>query len=111
MNKHTTLQEEYWRLGPALESKVEELHFYGYDTATLEDLWSYLVNKKWKKHEGDIPLYMAVNDILTIKSGDFMNYKTRTEYKASTSNLKLEDQDLQILLHGHSEDSKPGLEE
>ncbi|TDL34436.1 competence protein ComN [Jeotgalibacillus sp. S-D1] len=106
MDKHSSLKEEYWRLGAALESKVEELHFYGYDTATLEGLWSYLVNKKWKKHEGEIPLYMAVNDILTIKSGDFMNYTTRTEYKSSSSNLKMEDQDLQMLLHGHSEEDK-----
>lgn len=102
MNKHTPLQEVRDHLGPALESKKQELHLYGYDTVSIEGLWDYLVNKKWKKTEGEIRLHIVINDILTIKSGDFMNYTTRAEYKSAPLNMDLNEDELQVLLHGQS---------
>jgi len=111
MNKHTSFNEAFEKVGPALKSKAEELHLYGYDTVTIQGLWSYLVEKKWSKIEDEIHLHKVVNDIMTIKSGDFMNYTTRTEYKSSGSGLKLNQEELELLLHGQLSDEKTPLEE
>ena len=100
MNKNTSLQEIIHNLGPALKSKEQELHLYGYDTVTIEGLWDYLVHEKWDNSEEEIRLHVVVNDILSIKPGDFMNYTTRNEYKEAPLNLKLDDEELKLLLHG-----------
>ncbi|KIL46110.1 post-transcriptional regulator [Jeotgalibacillus campisalis] len=100
MNKHASFEEVFNELGPALTSKAEELHLYGYDSVTEQALWHYLVQKKWKNEENDIPLHVVVNDVLTIRSGDYMNWTTRNEYKASSKNVKLNEDELHLLLHG-----------
>ena len=102
MDKHTRFEEVRDQLGPALESKVKEFHLYGYDRVSSEGLWDYLVNKKWEKKEGTIRLHIVISDILRVKSGDFMNYTTRTEYKAASLNVGLNEEELQLLLHGQS---------
>ena len=35
-------------LKPFLRSKTEEFRILGYDDIEIEELWSYLLNKKWK---------------------------------------------------------------
>ncbi|WP_167578584.1 post-transcriptional regulator [Jeotgalibacillus proteolyticus] len=106
MDKSTPLQEVAHLLDPALDSKIQELHLYGYDSVNAESIWNYLVNKKWKEIEGDLPLYLVVNDILTLKSGDFMNFTTRMEYKSAASSRKFNEDELQSLLHGQEGEKK-----
>ena len=36
---------------PAIESKKTEFHLYGYTTVTEEDIWTYCVQKKWRKKD------------------------------------------------------------
>ncbi|MDG5470921.1 post-transcriptional regulator [Jeotgalibacillus sp. ET6] len=108
MYKHTSFEEVVVQLGPALSSKREELHLYGYDSVTEQALWQYLVQKKWKKCNDEIPLYAVVNDILTIKAGDYMNWTTRNEYKASSQSVELNEEELHLLLHGEQEINNNG---
>lgn len=74
---HTTVQ-------PALRSKVEEFGLLGYGTIHEEQLWDFLKSKKWKKVKEDKKLYEIVDDILSLKLGEYMNY-------ASVEALKLSD--------------------
>jgi len=67
---------------PVLKSKIEEFELFGYDTVTEEELWAYLKNKKWKRVGEEMMLYSVVNDILTLKIGDFMNYVTVEAFKS-----------------------------
>ncbi|KIL44527.1 post-transcriptional regulator [Jeotgalibacillus soli] len=106
MNKNMSLNEALREVGPALESKEQELLLLGYDTVTMNELWDYLVSKKWKKRTGDFLLHEMVSDILSIKPGDFMNYTTQKEYKTSSMSLDLNDEELQLLLHGQLNDKK-----
>ncbi|MBB6451890.1 hypothetical protein HNQ94_000311 [Salirhabdus euzebyi] len=65
---------------PALTSKVEELHIFGYDKATIEDVWNCLMKKVWKK-DHEIRLHQVVQDILHLDAGTYMNFLTMEIYR------------------------------
>lgn len=69
---------------PALFSKIEELRLLGYGTIKEGQLWEYLTTKKWKRVKEDMKLYEIVDDILSLKPGEYMNF-------ASVEALKLTD--------------------
>lgn len=69
---------------PALISKIEELKLLGYGTINENQLWDFLVSKKWKRVKEDIKLYEIVDEILSLKPGEYMSY-------ASVEALKLAD--------------------
>ncbi|KKB72608.1 MULTISPECIES: post-transcriptional regulator [Bacillus] len=71
-------------LKPFLLSKLEEFMILGYDDIEIKELWSYLLNKKWKNHK-DVQIHQLADDILSVKIGEFMNYATVESFK--TSNL------------------------
>lgn len=61
---------------PALRSKLEEFALFGYDKITEDDLWTFLISKKWKKDTEAKQLHIIVNDVLAVKVGEYMNYAT-----------------------------------
>ncbi|TKC20057.1 post-transcriptional regulator [Robertmurraya kyonggiensis] len=67
---------------PALKSKVEELSLLGYGTIQEQQLWDFLINKKWKRVKEDIKLFEIVEEVMSVKAGEYMNY-------ASVEALKL----------------------
>lgn len=67
-------------LKPFLRSKTEEFRILGYDDIEIEELWSYLLNKKWKKKK-DVQIHQLAGDILSVKIGEFMNYATVESFK------------------------------
>ncbi|ARD47011.1 hypothetical protein SporoP37_01710 [Sporosarcina sp. P37] len=73
------LKEIYRQLLPALESKKNELTFYGYSEITEEDLLLYLAEKKWRKKDiSAMHPYKMTADILAITAAQFMTH-TQTE--------------------------------
>lgn len=80
--------EEEERLGEeqmtvALEnlciSKAAEIRSLGYDSVTWRDVWACVTDKYKKK--GTPPLHQVVNDIMSLKSTQFMNWMTMRIYK------------------------------
>ncbi|WP_353855091.1 post-transcriptional regulator [Bacillus sp. Bos-x628] len=69
-------------LKPFLVSKLEEFIILGYKDVDLEELWSYLENKKWKKKR-EYSIHELATDILSVKIGEFMNYATVQSFKTS----------------------------
>ena len=59
-----------------LQSKVEEFLFLGYESVSEQDIWAFLTEKKWKKTKENLQLFEIVQSILSLKIGEFMNYKT-----------------------------------
>ncbi|MHC0035789.1 post-transcriptional regulator [Pseudoneobacillus sp. C159] len=72
---------------PALRSKSEELRLLGYGTYQQSQIWEYFVLKKWRKPKTEIHLYEVVDDILTLKPGDFMSFQTIEALKFSQNSL------------------------
>lgn len=90
------------QLKPVLISKVEEFQLLGYEKIDIQDIWTYLVNKKWKKHKEDIRTYELVSDIFSLKIGEFMNYMAIEAIKTSNWLEDLSSDEMQELLEGFS---------
>ncbi|GAE35094.1 post-transcriptional regulator [Halalkalibacter akibai] len=75
-------QFEVWRsdIEPALISKVDELHFLGYDRATVDEVWDCVLYQLRKKKEF-IHMHHFVNVILTLKPQTFMTWLTIHAYQ------------------------------
>ncbi|WP_078545405.1 post-transcriptional regulator [Litchfieldia alkalitelluris] len=67
---------------PALKSKIEEFKLYGYDSVKEDELWNFLCKKKWKRDRDEKRLYQVVEDILSVKVGEYMNYATVEAFKS-----------------------------
>ncbi|WP_043933996.1 post-transcriptional regulator [Bacillus sp. EB01] len=79
---HTYDQYRY-QLFPVLESKLEEFRLLGNESISEQELWGYLIKKKWKKDNGEKLLHELVQDILSVKVSDFISYATQETYKES----------------------------
>lgn len=81
------LSHEYDRfrndMKPALDSKLGEFATLGYDTVSEGELWNYLTKKKWRKTREDVRVYEVVQDILSVKVGEYMNFATVEAFKVA----------------------------
>ncbi|MBR2587799.1 MAG: hypothetical protein IKD77_01160 [Bacilli bacterium] len=69
--------ELYQRLIPALKTKVTDLRRAGYDYLTIEDVWNYLKESKWKESR-NLALHEMVSDILNSENiviDDYFKHK------------------------------------
>nr|WP_274362780.1 MULTISPECIES: post-transcriptional regulator [unclassified Paenibacillus] len=60
-------------------SKAEEFHMLGYDRVSGKDIWD-CVSSKYKETP---PIHKVVNDILSLKPTQFMNWMTLSVWKMS----------------------------
>ncbi len=61
------------------ESKADEFKMIGYDQVTGADVWECVSDKYHKK--GTPAIHEVVNDILSLKVTQFMNYITLNMYR------------------------------
>ena len=84
---------------PAVESKMNEFHFYGYSTVTEQDIWKYCVQKKWRKRTiDDMRTYELINDVMELTPAEYMTYTQIEEQRASDWFSDLNSEELQLLL-------------
>lgn len=62
-------------------SKAEEFHMIGYEHVTPEDIWD-CISDKYRK-SGVPPLHRIVNDILSLRVTNFMNWLTMSAFKGA----------------------------
>jgi hypothetical protein len=73
---------------PALKSKQEEFLLLGYGKVSIDQIWEYLVKKKWRKPKEDAPLHLIVNDILSLNVSEYMHYATIEAFKQSSNSVE-----------------------
>lgn len=74
MEFHFNSQEELFKhVKPALNAKLQELHRLGYSYIAINDIWNYLVEKKWKNGK-DLMLSDIVSDILHVNNKKIDEY-------------------------------------
>lgn len=61
---------------PALRSKLDEFRLLGYDAVAEDELWEFLLKKKWKKVKEEVKLYEIIQDILSVKVSDYLSFRT-----------------------------------
>lgn len=97
-------EQTFTNMLPALESKRNEFHLYGYTTVTNEDIWNFCVHKIWRnKNIDEIAVHKIVNDILKISPAAFMTF-TQIEAQRDTDWFSdLNSDELQLLLGPRNE--------
>ena len=104
-----TLQFEqlFIQVLPAVESKKNEFHLYGYLTVTEEEIWTYCIRKKWRKKDVDsMKLHELVNSILQVTPAEFMTYTQIEEQRGSDWFSDLNSEELRILLSPQKQENK-----
>lgn len=104
-----TLQFEqlFIQVLPAVESKKNEFHLYGYTTVTEEEIWTYCIRKKWRKKDVDsMKLHEIVNSVLQVTPAEFMTYTQIEEQRGSDWFSDLNSEELQILLSPQKQENK-----
>lgn len=80
------------QLKPAILSKLNEFEILGYESVQEDDIWKFLLMKKWRKlKEDDIQLHKLVNDILSVKIQEYMTFITVEAFQAPSSELSSDD--------------------
>ncbi|MDP4083388.1 MAG: post-transcriptional regulator [Bacillota bacterium] len=97
MNESHIYNQFRYQVSPALESKLEEFQMLGYETISVNELWEYLIKKKWKKVKEDIRIYEIIQDILSVKVSDYMSYATIEAFKDTKFSLNKENNWKEIL--------------
>ena len=72
-----SVSELYQRLLLALKTKLVDLKRAGYDYLTVEDVWNYLKESKWKESR-NFALHEMVNDIINSENiviDDYFKHK------------------------------------
>lgn len=82
---------------PALNSKVEEFSLLGYGTIHEQQLWDFLINKKWRKVKEERKLYEIIDDIMSVKAGEYMNYASVEALKHSEFSFDNEEDLMELL--------------
>ncbi|MED4225756.1 post-transcriptional regulator [Neobacillus cucumis] len=82
---------------PVLKSKLEEFRLLGVDSVTEQGLWEYLIKKKWKKVKHEMRLYEMIQEILSVKVSDYLNYVTIESYKTTEFSLDNEEELKELL--------------
>lgn len=79
-------QSLYDKVLIVLDSKIEEFKYYGYKEITKHELWSYCINKKWRKANIEqLRLYEVVETIYHVSASEMMNYLQVTKLKEQQS--------------------------
>ncbi|WP_170007785.1 post-transcriptional regulator [Bacillus fonticola] len=85
-------------LYPALKSKAEEFQLLGIDKVNPEAVWTFCVQKKWRKVDpADVRIYQLAQDILSAKVQDFMSFQTIEAIKSPDLMKGLSEEDFQAL--------------
>lgn len=87
----------YTTVTPVLTSKVEEFALLGYDKVKVNELWEYLKQKKWRKPKEEPNLHEIVENIMSIKVSDYMNYASIEAMKLGDFSLDNEDELRELL--------------
>ena len=63
--KFNSQEELFVRVKPALNAKLQELHRLGFSYITIDDIWNYLKESKWKNGK-DLTLSDIVSNIIHV---------------------------------------------
>ena len=95
-NSHVN-EKNRTQVQPVLKSKLEEFRLLGVDSVTEQGLWEYLIKKKWKKVKQEMRLYEMIQEILSVRVSDYLNYVTIESYKTTEFSLDNEEELKELL--------------
>ena len=89
----------YRKVQIVLQSKLEEFQLYQYDAITIEQLWMYCVEKKWRKQViEELPLHVVISAIFSVTPSELLNYAQVEGLKSMDGIVELSTEELEELL-------------
>ena len=89
----------YRKVQIVLQSKMEEFQLYQYDAITIEQLWMYCIEKKWRKQViEELPLHVVVSAIFSVKPSEILNYAQVKGLQSIDGIVELSMEELEELL-------------
>ncbi len=86
-----------YQVQPAIASKLEEFFLLGYGHVKEQELWDFLTTKKWRKTAQDKRIAEIVDDILSVKVGDYFSFATIEAFKEAQFAFDDEDERRELL--------------
>lgn len=91
---------------PVLTIRKADFKMEGLKHVTEQEIWHYLVSKKWKKiNESDLALHKVIADIFSLTVAQYMTFMQVEELKNANWFASVGENELQVLL-GKQESSK-----
>lgn len=91
---------------PVLTIRKADFKMEGLKHVTEQEIWHYLVSKKWKKiSESDLALHKVIADIFSLTVAQYMTFMQVEELKSANWFASVGENELQVLL-GKQESSK-----
>lgn len=92
-------REQFEHMQPALISKKNEFHLYGYTGITEKELWEYCIHSLWRnKDVTTMRTHQIANDILAILPDSYMTYTHIEEQREVDWFSELNKEELKLLL-------------
>lgn len=85
---------------PVLESKMEEIKIHGYERITIEDIWNYCIQKKWrKKNIDEMQIHEVVETIFSLQASEIVSYFQIQQFQTTNWFSELHQDELKELLN------------
>lgn len=104
-----TIQYEklFQKVLPVLQSKLEEIEYYQYDSITVEDIWNFCIQKKWRKQNiEDIRLHQLVETIFSVTPSEIVSHFQIQQFREENWFGDLSGEGLRNLLNPQKENEK-----
>lgn len=89
----------YNKVDIILQSKLEEFQYYEYDAITMEQLWMYCVEKKWRKKAiEELRLHEIASTIFSITPSELLNYVQVKSLQSNEGLVEINIEELEQLL-------------
>lgn len=89
----------YTTLLPVLDSKISEFRYSGNNIISVDNLWEYLIKKKWKNTQKEnLPLHKMVATIFNITLIEIENYMLTKVSNNLEELVEVTQEELQFLL-------------
>lgn len=84
---------------PVLHSKLDELRLNGYEGISIEDLWNYCLQKKWRKKKvNEIRLHEVVSTIFSVRGSEIVNHLQIQQFQTANWFSEVNQEELNELL-------------
>lgn len=95
----------YQKVQIVIDNKMEEFKYFGYEAITKEDLWTYCIEKKWRKKNIDtLRLHEVVATIFSVTSSELVNYAQVKGLVENTFQVEISEEELNLLFHKKTND-------
>lgn len=99
-------EQLYKEVLPVLQSKMDEINYYEYDGITLEDIWNFCINKRWRRKKvEELRLYEIVETIYSVKPSEIVSYFQIQQFRSENWFEDISKHELQELLKSKTVES------